>query len=71
MLVCHCHGVTDRQIRRLVRNGATTESDIARACGAGSCCGGCQNVVRKLVRIESAAKDSSSSPAHAPAITDA
>ncbi|HEB89605.1 MAG TPA: (2Fe-2S)-binding protein [Deltaproteobacteria bacterium] len=49
MLVCHCRGITDRQIRRLVRNGATSTRDVARATGAGLRCGGCRSNVKKIV----------------------
>ena len=35
MLVCHCNGVSDRTIRRTVRNGARTLSQVGQACGAG------------------------------------
>jgi bacterioferritin-associated ferredoxin len=49
MLVCHCRGVTDRQIRRLVREGATSTRDVARATGAGLRCGGCRSNVKQVV----------------------
>ncbi|MEE9609471.1 MAG: (2Fe-2S)-binding protein, partial [Myxococcota bacterium] len=31
MVVCHCEGVTDREIRRAVRDGALTRRGVARA----------------------------------------
>ena len=49
MLVCQCRGVTDRKIRRLVRDGAYTTRDIAKATGAGLRCGGCRSNVKKVV----------------------
>lgn len=49
MLVCHCRGITDRQIRRLVREGATSTRDVARATGAGLRCGGCRSNVKQVV----------------------
>ena len=49
MLVCHCRGVTDRQIRRLVRDGASSARDVARATGAGLRCGGCRSNVKQVV----------------------
>ena len=52
MMVCHCNGVSDRSIRQAVRNGATTESEVASACGAGSRCGGCRRTVSELIRNE-------------------
>lgn len=49
MLVCHCRGVTDRQIRRLVKDGACSTREIARATGAGMRCGGCRSNVTRVV----------------------
>ena len=49
MLVCHCRGITDRQIRRLVKDGACSTRDVARATGAGLRCGGCRSNVKKVV----------------------
>lgn len=49
MLVCHCRGITDRQIRRLVREGATSTREVARATGAGMRCGGCRANVKQVV----------------------
>lgn len=49
MLVCHCHGVTDTQIRNLVREGASSTGQIVRATGAGRGCGGCRSAVRNAV----------------------
>jgi len=45
MLVCHCYGVTDRDIRDAVRRG-----DEATVAGTG--CGGCLSMVESLVAAE-------------------
>ncbi len=49
MLVCHCRGISDRQIRRLVKEGATSTREVAMATGAGLRCGGCRSNVKKIV----------------------
>jgi bacterioferritin-associated ferredoxin len=49
MLVCHCRGISDRQIRRAVENGATSAREVARATGAGMRCGGCRDNVKQVV----------------------
>jgi bacterioferritin-associated ferredoxin len=49
MLVCHCRGITDRQIRRLVKEGACSTRDVSRATGAGLRCGGCRSNVKRVV----------------------
>ena len=40
MIVCHCHGVTDKAIRSLIEEGAEPR-EIRQACAAGSGCGSC------------------------------
>lgn len=54
MRVCHCHGITDREISACVRNGADTAEAVVRACGAGGSCGGCKPLVDMLVEKERA-----------------
>jgi bacterioferritin-associated ferredoxin len=55
VIVCHCYGVSDRAIRRAVRAGAVTADLVARACGAGSGCGGCRGAVQEILTAERAA----------------
>lgn len=52
MIVCHCHGVTDREIRACVQNGARTADDVADHCGASAGCGGCSSLVADIVHGE-------------------
>jgi bacterioferritin-associated ferredoxin len=52
MLVCHCYGVSDSHIRDLVRKGARSGREVARACGAGTGCGGCRLLVREILDDE-------------------
>lgn len=49
MIVCSCHGVTDREIRQHAHAGARTPRQVAEACGAGGACGGCRPVVREIL----------------------
>jgi bacterioferritin-associated ferredoxin len=57
MLVCHCNGVSDRTIRRAVRDGALTPLEVAHACGAGACCGGCVESVAEIIHAESTRRE--------------
>jgi nitrite reductase (NADH) large subunit len=50
MLVCHCHRVTDRDIRAHIRGGSNTPAQVARTCRAGTCCGGCMPLISQIVR---------------------
>ena|ERR1041384_3340872 len=52
MIVCHCRGVSDREIRRCVRAGEVTVGGVSRACGAATGCGGCKPLVNKIVEAE-------------------
>ena len=49
MLVCHCKGLSDREIERDIRAGAATPCELARSCGAGSICGGCRPLIDELL----------------------
>ncbi len=49
MIVCQCRGVTDRQIKRLVQEGAVSAREVAQATGAGMRCGGCRSNVKRVV----------------------
>ncbi len=53
MIVCHCHGVSDRSIREAVQEGARTCRQVARACRAGRACGGCRPVIHEIIERES------------------
>ena len=57
MLICHCNGVNDRKIRHAVREGADTPDEVGRACGAGTCCGGCSDAIRELIHAEAAHRE--------------
>jgi bacterioferritin-associated ferredoxin len=55
VIVCHCTGATDRQIRALVRDGARSPRALARACQAGQAgmaCGGCRLEIERIVNDE-------------------
>jgi bacterioferritin-associated ferredoxin len=54
MIVCHCKGITDKDIRRAFLEGALTRRDVERLCAAGSECGGCLPLIEKIVGIEAA-----------------
>ncbi|MEI9938371.1 MAG: (2Fe-2S)-binding protein [Pseudomonadota bacterium] len=53
MLVCHCHALTDRDIRRAVRTtGACSVAEVGDHCGAATGCGGCYEAVADIVTCE-------------------
>lgn len=52
MIVCLCHGISDREVREHVQGGCRTVGQVGRACGAGTDCGRCVDVLRQMVRAE-------------------
>lgn len=49
MIVCLCHGVSERKVEAVVAAGAKTVSDVTSACGAGSDCGACYRMLAELL----------------------
>ena len=49
MIVCHCHQVSDREIRRAISEGAHSVAAVSEICGAGSGCGGCVSEIASLL----------------------
>lgn len=54
MIVCHCTGTSDHQIKRALQSGATSCRDVETRCGAGGVCGGCTPTIACLLRGKSA-----------------
>jgi len=52
MIICQCNGISDRAIRKAVRNGASTRNDVVRACTAGMACGGCVPAIEEIIDAE-------------------
>jgi bacterioferritin-associated ferredoxin len=49
MYVCICNGVTDREIRSAVEQGATTLECLRDQLGVASCCGTCACAAEELL----------------------
>lgn len=52
MIICHCTGVTDRDILRLRHEGASTVAEVVRRSGAGRCCSPCRDEIATLLTQE-------------------
>lgn len=50
MIVCICKGISDREIRRRVRDGCGSVGALGRACRAGTDCGACATQLVAMVR---------------------
>jgi bacterioferritin-associated ferredoxin len=49
MYICICHQITDRQIRRVVEQGASTLCEVQRRLPVGGCCGCCVESAKALI----------------------
>ncbi len=59
MVVCLCFGVNEREIERVVRDGADSLDAIGLMCDAGTGCGCCRAMLSKTL-IEAENKSASS-----------
>ena len=55
MILCHCVGVSDYMIRKLIAAGASSLAEITRRSGAGRCCAPCREEIASLLHSASAA----------------
>ena len=62
MIVCHCKGKTNRDIEAAAASGARTTEQVAVACEAGSCCGGCTPAIAALLRNQRTRKNTPQTP---------
>lgn len=49
MIVCVCHGVSEKAIHQAVQNGACTMSDLACQTGVATCCGKCADCAQAVL----------------------
>jgi bacterioferritin-associated ferredoxin len=61
MYVCLCHGITDRQVRHAIREGACSAEQVMECTAAGTCCGGCRPAIAELVERARAEAEAPSS----------
>ncbi len=50
MIVCHCHALTDRDIRAAAGACGGCPQTVQALCGAGTACGGCTPSVERIAR---------------------
>jgi bacterioferritin-associated ferredoxin len=49
MIVCVCHGVSDRTIKAAIKNGASSVEDLSANLGVGTCCGCCRETCSDML----------------------
>jgi len=55
--ICHCNALTDHDVRRAAEEGARRTSEVYRAAGCKTHCGGCVKTVVSLLRTVLAVPD--------------
>jgi assimilatory nitrate reductase catalytic subunit len=51
-MVCLCHGVSERTIRRAVERGATSVAEVGDQSRAGTCCMSCHPTIEAVLERE-------------------
>jgi bacterioferritin-associated ferredoxin len=49
MYVCLCTGVTEREIRETIAEGAESVEEVAHCTGAGTHCGSCISAIKTML----------------------
>jgi bacterioferritin-associated ferredoxin len=49
MIICHCRGITDRDVRDALVRGATCLRDVTGGVPAKHCCGSCGTTIRSML----------------------
>ncbi|XZG71844.1 (2Fe-2S)-binding protein [Chitinibacteraceae bacterium HSL-7] len=49
MIVCICNNVSDKTIRREVKNGVRTLRELTVSHGVAACCGQCASCAREVI----------------------
>ena len=63
MIVCLCRGVSDRQVRLAIANGAASLREVAATCHAGRGCGACHEQIEGMLPAQPMANDNRACPA--------
>jgi bacterioferritin-associated ferredoxin len=67
VIVCICRGVSDRQVRLAVLNGASTVREVGAMCNAGRGCGSCHEQIDGMITEGATAPANDNRPAPCPA----
>jgi bacterioferritin-associated ferredoxin len=52
MYVCLCNGITDRDIRQTIADGASSVEEVMYITGAATRCGSCMSTIAAMVEQE-------------------
>ncbi|HTH94378.1 MAG TPA: (2Fe-2S)-binding protein [Rhodocyclaceae bacterium] len=49
MIVCVCHGVSDREIKTAIKNGVNSVEALGASLGVGGTCGACRGMCGEMI----------------------
>ena len=52
MYICLCNAVTDKKLKKMIKEGLTSLEEVAQKCGAGKNCGACRCAISDLIQSE-------------------
>lgn len=61
MILCHCHGITDRDLQRAAQSQGSAQGTSPAAI-AGTGCGGCRAAIREVLQAATTARGSEGGP---------
>lgn len=59
MIVCICHGISDKDVDQMVQTGMSTPEEISSCSGLGTDCGSCLRKLRNFIEPDSLAGNES------------
>ncbi len=68
MIVCICHGVSDRTIDRALAEGCETVRQVGQRCRAGTDCGACRVAIKGMIREAERQESATSTSGLLPAV---
>ena len=69
MIVCVCHGVSDRAIDGMIQEGCRSMRQVARRCQAGTDCGACRDSIKQMIHESNSASMSRTANGLIPAVS--
>jgi len=49
MYICICLGITEKEVKEVIKNGASSYEEIKNSLGVGGGCGCCNDFIRRIL----------------------
>ena len=57
MIICVCNNISDKEISKIVDNGATSVKDVYNQCGVKPQCGSCKDYIKNEITYKEAQRE--------------